>query len=236
MPIEKAAASLRLVYNPKSWRSKQVKAILTSFGASFWIEYLIPFVQDEAWMRTSMKATIPLISLALFSIALNGQAAVISTLRTDIAIVGSGISGLCAALEAARAGADVTVIDMGSVFGGHAVMSSGMVCMVGTPEQRASHVADSVELASRDFVQFGEDANANWVRLYAKSSRREVYDWLHELGVTDWELYPQVIPGNSVRRQHVAKGRGVGLVSPIYRECLRYQNLSFVWNTKVTGL
>jgi len=156
--------------------------------------------------------------------------------QNDIVIVGAGISGLSAALEAARAGADVTVIDMGSVFGGHAVMSSGMVCLVDTPEQRANNVLDSPELALRDFVSHGEDANRDWVRFYAQNSRREIYDWLHELGVTRWELFPQIIPGNSVRRQHVVDGRGVGLVSPIYRECLRYPNLGFRWNTKVTEL
>jgi predicted oxidoreductase len=115
-------------------------------------------------------------------------------------------------------------------------MSSGMLCLVGTPEQQASHIDDSVELACRDFIQFGEDANVDWVRSYVQNSRREVYDWLHDLGVTRWELFPQIIAGNSVRRQHVAQGRGVGLVSPIYRECLRCPNFSFVWNTKVTGL
>ena len=66
-------------------------------------------------------------------------------------------------------------------------------------------------------VQFGEDANADWVHFYAQNSRRDVYDWLQDLGVTDWELYPQIIPGNSVRRQHVAKGRGVGLVMLVPR-------------------
>ena len=116
---------------------------------------------------------------------------------------------------------------MGSVFGGHAVMSSGMVCMVGTPEQSACQVTDSMELASQDFIRFGEDANVGWVRFFAKNSRREVYDWLHDIGITSWELFPQIIPGNTVRRQHVANGRGVALVSPIYRECLRRPNLSF---------
>jgi uncharacterized protein len=156
--------------------------------------------------------------------------------QTDIVVVGAGISGLCAALEGAHHGLTVAVIDMGSVFGGHAVMSTGMVCLVGTPEQELSHVADSVELAYQDFVRFGQDANRDWARFYALNSRREVYDWLRDLGITDWELYPQIIPGNSVRRQHVAKGRGVGLVGPIYRECLRYPNLHFIWNTKVTSL
>src|ERR1043165_3736699 len=180
-------------------------------------------------MSRSLRAFISLISLAGRCIAIRGQGAEADPRPSDILIVGAGISGLCAALEAARAGAQVTLIDMASVFGGHAVMSSGMVCMVGTPEQQASHVVDSVELACRDFVQFGEDANAGWVRLFAQNSRRDVYDWLHELGLTGWELYPQVIPGNSVRRQHAAPARGVGLVGTIYRECLKYDNLSFVW-------
>src|SRR5438128_10958272 len=183
-----------------------------------------------------MRTVLSLISLAVFSMSLRSEAAVSNSPRKDIVIVGAGISGLCAALEAARSGAEVTVIDMGPVFGGHAVMSSGMVCMVGTPEQADAKVHDSVELACRDFIQHGEDANPDWARFYAQNSRPGVYDWLHGLGIRYWELYPQIIPGNSVRRQHVAKGRGIGLVSPIYCECLRYPNLSFLWNTKVTRL
>src|SRR5438874_2700609 len=103
-----------------------------------------------------MKPNILLIWLAVFSIAVRGNAATANSPPTDIVIVGAGISGLCAALEGARAGANVTVIDMGSVFGGHAVMSSGMVCMVDTPEQQASHVTDSAELVERDLIRFGE--------------------------------------------------------------------------------
>jgi predicted oxidoreductase len=168
--------------------------------------------------------------------AWRGEAAAAELPQNDMIVVGAGISGLCAALEGARRGATVTVIDMGSIFGGHAVMSSGMVCMVGTLEQQRSHVVDSPELACQDLVRFGKDTNPDWARSYAQNSRREVYDWLHDLGVIGWELYPQIIPGNSVRRQHVAQGRGVGLVGPIYRECLRHPNLHFVWNTKVTAL
>jgi uncharacterized protein len=183
-----------------------------------------------------MKAIRFLIGLAIFSLVRQSPGAKANPQNPEVVIVGAGISGLCAALESARSGAIVTVLDMGSVFGGHAVMSSGMVCMIDTPEQKANHVADSSALAVRDFLRFGEDANREWARFFARNSRPEVYDWLREIGITGWELYPQIIPGNSVRRQHVAKGRGLGLVSPIYRECLRYPNLTFRWNTKVTSL
>ena len=155
--------------------------------------------------------------------------------KADLVIVGTGISGLAAALDAGRAGANVTAIDMWSVFGGHAVMSGGLVCLVDTPFQRAHNVADSPDLAIRDFLTHGEDANPDWVRLYARDSKREVYDWLNALDVGWSKLFP-LMPGNRRERQHVAKGRGIGLISPIYRECLRWPNIHFVWNTKVTSL
>ncbi len=155
--------------------------------------------------------------------------------KADLVIVGTGISGLAAALDAGRAGANVTVIDMWSVFGGHAVMSGGLVCLVDTPFQRTNNIADSPCLAIHEFLTHGEDANPDWVRLYARDSEREVHDWLVKLGVGWTNLFP-LMPGNSVKRQHVAKGRGIGLISPIYRECLLWTNIHFVWNTKVTAL
>ena len=186
-------------------------------------------------MLARVKTPILVLLFACLCLPLPGEPAPIPQ-ETDMVVVGAGISGLCAALESARHGARVTVIDMASVFGGHAVMSSGMVCIVGTPEQQTNHVADSPELAYEDFLRLGEDADPAWAKFYARNSRHEVYDWLQNLGIGGWELFPQIIPGNSVRRQHVARGRGVGLVSPIYRECLRYPNLSFILNTKVTAL
>ena len=47
--------------------------------------------------------------------------------RSDVVIVGAGISGLAAAIEAEKAGATVTVLDMWSVFGGHAVIEAWRV-------------------------------------------------------------------------------------------------------------
>ncbi len=194
----------------------------------------------DAGAPKMMRTTLLLLCLTLGGIGprLLGAAALASASpprKADLVIVGTGISGLAAALDAGRAGANVTVIDMWSVFGGHAVMSGGLVCLVDTPFQRTNNVFDSPDLAIRDFLKHGEDANPDWVRLYARDSEREVHDWLVALGVGWSQLFPR-LPGNSVQRQHEAKGRGVGLVSPIYRECLRWTNIHFVWNTKVTAL
>ena len=154
--------------------------------------------------------------------------------QADAIVVGAGISGLTAALELGRGGANVTVIEMSSVFGGHAVMSQGGVSIVGTPAQEAEGVTDTPDLAYRDFMNWGEDADAEWVRYYVDNSRREIYDWLTELGMQfDGVLSA---PGNSVNRFHQPRGRGIGLVSPIYRECLELDNVEFVWNSKAKKL
>src|SRR5262249_23048010 len=64
-----------------------------------------------------------------------------------VIVVGAGISGLAAALDLGRGGAKVTVVDMSSVFGGHAVMSQGAVSIVATPDQEKAGIKDSPDLA-----------------------------------------------------------------------------------------
>ena len=126
--------------------------------------------------------------------------------RSDVVIVGAGISGLAAAIEAEKAGATVTVLDMWSVFGGHAVMSEGGVTMVDTPVQRAQGIVDSPDIAYRDFLEYGEDADEHWVRRYVDRSRSELHDWLTALGVRFESV--AIRHGNSVPRFHKRGGEG----------------------------
>jgi flavocytochrome c len=153
---------------------------------------------------------------------------------TDVIVVGAGISGLSAALELGRGGANVTLVDMSSVFGGHAVMSQGSVSIVATPAQERAGIKDTPDLAFKDFHDWGEDPNTEWVRYYVDNSRREIYDWLDELGVRFSEVASS--SGNSVPREHQPEGRGIGLVTPIYRACLALGHIEFLWNSKVEQL
>lgn len=152
----------------------------------------------------------------------------------DAIVVGAGISGLAAALDLGRGGAQVTVVDMSSVYGGHAVMSQGSVSIVASPAQERAGIHDSPDLAFEDILRFGEDASTDWVRSYVDNSKHEVYDWLDELGVQFSEVLAS--SGNSVPREHQPLGRGIGLVTPIYRACLELDNVHFVWNAQVVQL
>ncbi len=171
---------------------------------------------------------------ALVTGACNAPSEKSPSVDADVVIVGAGISGVSAALEAARGGASVLVVDMWSIFGGHAVMSHGGLCIVDTPVQKAQGVSDSAELAEKDFLTWGEDADAEWVRYYTENSREQIYDWVTEMGVEFSGVLR--IPGNSVARFHEPIGRGLGLVSPIYRQAVLHPKIRFVWNFKVDGL
>lgn len=154
--------------------------------------------------------------------------------EADIIVVGAGIAGLSSALEAARGGATVLVVDLWSIFGGHAVLSHGGLAIVGTPVQEAQGVVDTPEIATGDFLEWGEDANEPWVRYYASNSREQIYDWLTSMGVQFSGALR--IPGNSVARFHEPVGRGLGLVSPLYRHAVQHPSIRFLWNFKVDGL
>jgi len=158
----------------------------------------------------------------------------VSLSAADVVIVGAGVAGLTTALEAAKGGARVTVVDLASVWGGHAVASEGGLSLIGTPLQEKQGVRDSPELAYQDFIRWGEDANVEWVKLYVNRSRPDIHDWLTGMGVQFSGI--RLLPGNSAARFHDNSRRGFGIVEPIYRECLKTGRVTFVWNTRVKEL
>lgn len=153
---------------------------------------------------------------------------------TDVLVVGSGIGGLSAAYEAGYGGVRVAVAEKNSVFGGNAVLSEGGLFIADTPYQRSLGFSDSVELAERDMLAWGEDADLEWVRTFVRDSRHEIHDWLTGLGVRFVALRQQA--GNHVPRFHENAERGMGVVRPIFRECLRNGRIRFFWNTRIDRL
>ena len=66
--------------------------------------------------------------------------------EADVVIAGYGIAGVSAAIEAARAGADVVVLERTGGWGGAAALAGGFVYLGGgTPIQKACGFEDSVD-------------------------------------------------------------------------------------------
>lgn len=106
--------------------------------------------------------------------------------ETDVAIVGFGGAGGCAAIEAADAGASVTIFELASASGGSTAMSSAEIYMGGsggTRVQRACGFEDSTEdMFTYMMMSAGPQADEAKIRNYCENSLAH-FDWLCELGV-----------------------------------------------------
>ncbi len=155
------------------------------------------------------------------------------TADTDVIVIGAGLAGLVAAVEAADAGCRVVLLDQESDanLGGQAFWSFGGLFMVGTPEQRRLGIRDTPELAWRDWLATAafEDEDDTWPRRWAQAyvafAAGEKRTWLRAHGL---RLFPVVGwaergfghaegPGNSVPRFHIVWGTGPAIVAAFVR-------------------
>jgi succinate dehydrogenase/fumarate reductase flavoprotein subunit len=106
--------------------------------------------------------------------------------ETDIAIVGLGGAGACAAIEAAEAGADVMVFEVASAGGGSTALSSAEIYMGGnggTRVQKACGFEDSTEdMVTYMMMAAGPQADEAKIRHYCEHSS-EHFQWLVDVGV-----------------------------------------------------
>ncbi|GAB5452170.1 MAG: FAD-binding protein [Halioglobus sp.] len=107
--------------------------------------------------------------------------------ETDIAIVGFGGAGGCAAIEAADAGAEVSLFELASEGGGSTAMSSAEIYMGGsggTRVQQACGFEDATEdMFTYMMMSAGAQADEAKIRTYCDNSLQH-FDWLaNTLGV-----------------------------------------------------
>ncbi|MBB3946071.1 hypothetical protein GGQ73_002017 [Rhizobium skierniewicense] len=150
--------------------------------------------------------------------------------RFDVIVVGAGLAGLVAAIEAAERGLRVCLLDQEGEqnLGGQAFWSLGGLFFVDSPEQRFMRIRDSLDLARQDWLGSAafDRPEDHWPRLWAEAylnfAAGEKRAWLHGLGMR-W--FPVVGwaerggshahgHGNSVPRFHVTWGTGPGVLEP----------------------
>ncbi|MCW1384479.1 FAD-dependent oxidoreductase [Novosphingobium sp. KCTC 2891] len=103
--------------------------------------------------------------------------------QVDVIVIGLGIAGACAALEAKRAGADVLVLERASAGGGASALSQGIFYLGGsTPVQEACGYTDTAENLYRFLRASTSHPDDAVIRTFAEGAR-DHFDWLEAQGV-----------------------------------------------------
>lgn len=97
-------------------------------------------------------------------------------------IVGAGVAGLCAAIEAAAAGLPTELVDAEPIIGGTLWYSSGHMSGAGTRLQRARGIADSVGEHLAEVERLGRGHTTAGLLRQALSGAAESLDWLDDGG------------------------------------------------------
>jgi 3-oxo-5alpha-steroid 4-dehydrogenase len=107
-------------------------------------------------------------------------------LETDVAIVGFGGAGGCAAIEVADAGASAIIFELASASGGSTALSSAEIYMGGnggTRVQKACGFEDSTQaMFTYMMMSAGPQADEAKIRHYCEGSN-DHFQWLVDIGV-----------------------------------------------------
>lgn len=110
--------------------------------------------------------------------------------EADVVVAGYGIGGVCAAIEAARAGCDVLILERTGGWGGAAALSGGFIYLGGgTPLQSALGFEDTAENMEKFLLAaVGPGADRAKIADYCRGSV-DHFNWLVACGVVFREAF-----------------------------------------------
>jgi len=135
----------------------------------------------------------------------------------DLIVVGAGMAGHSAALEAARLGGRVLLLEKTGQYGGSSRMCGGAFAFAGTKVQKDNDIPDSAQLLEEDLMKAGKYRNdRNLVHTYAQK-QYEAYEWLQSLGIVFDKV--TLSGSQSVPRNHNVDP--VEVLETLHENCLR---------------
>ena len=150
----------------------------------------------------------------------------------NVIVVGAGMAGLCAALEAAQTGAKVLVLEKERAIGGSSLLSGRFMAFAGTDLQDNTGIADSSELLIADMLEVGQGKNEKKLVEAYGEHQFETYQWLVENGV-EFEAV-RAASGHSVPRGHTINP--LQALTALYDQALQTGNVTFELESAVKRL
>ena len=132
--------------------------------------------------------------------------------KTDVVVIGSGVTGMAAALSATEKGHKVTVFEKQKSLGGTSNFFSGMFA-VETERQRRHYISYSKDEAFRNIMEYSHwRANPRLVRTIVNESSNTIA-WLLGHGVEF--LDGQINMPDAPRTYHPVKGQGASVIKAL---------------------
>ena len=155
-------------------------------------------------------------------------------IETDVAVIGAGASGLCAALTLSFGGVSVVIFEQEPEPGGMTNYAEGMFA-VGSRLQKKKKVGLTVEEAFNTHMEETHWlANPRLVRTFMDKTA-DTIDWLESLGTQFSGLF--TISPLTPRVWHQLVGFGKeGLIAPLYQKAQSEKNIQVHFETEVKGL
>ncbi len=162
--------------------------------------------------------------------------------ETDVVIVGSGYAGLCAAIEAADAGASVIIIEKEPVYGGNSILCAGNSLWSGTHVQARNGIEDHPDWQYEDQMEYGEHrAVPELLRMFVDNAADTVL-WLENLGLVWRDTLGSVDESNRAPRAHLPAespnyigSKGISIWLVLYK-AIQERNIPIHLNTKMTRI
>ncbi len=163
-------------------------------------------------------------------------------MQTDVVIVGFGGAGACAAIEAAKAGASVLILEKAEAAGGSTAISGGIILAAGTDLQKSMGINDTPEEMFKYIRACGQGkADDELIKVVADMSAQNIA-WLQGLGakfpkellamsgMEDEPEYAKVTPPK--KRGHRCEGTGGALFKVLYNAVKAEKNVKILLNTE----
>lgn len=120
--------------------------------------------------------------------------------QTDVVVIGGGLAGYCAALEAAMQGASVLLLEKQAETGGSTVLSGGFLAFAGTDMQRDAGIEDDDGRLLDDLKKAGGGENDERLLQVYVDHQLAAYAWLRKIGIAFKPV--QLSSAQSVPRTH----------------------------------
>ncbi len=157
---------------------------------------------------------------------------------TDILVIGAGMAGLSAAIEAASQGADVILLEKNLVYSSSTTRSLGYVIGAGTDVQAENDIEDTPEAFAADILALYEEEetlDADLLTTMALNSQDHIA-WLEEQGVEFTDVIRKSEKGErATPRIHTTDGGG-GAVTSVLVEQAEKLGVTVMMGTPATSL